>query len=110
MPAHGLARTRGVRYNEATQCFEMWCPDCDRAGGKGGTFWPLTLEFWRPHSLQRCLACTQEQARRHEEQRRRTLSPTSIQAKNAAYYAANKVVLNAKRAARRAAKRGTIPA
>ena len=49
-------RRRGVRWNEDTQSFEMWCPDCDKYE-HGATFWPLTLEFWHPGRLQRCRAC-----------------------------------------------------
>jgi hypothetical protein len=69
VPAHGHVRTRGVRYNEITEAFEIWCPDCD-------TFWPAHLDFWAKGKLQRCRGCESEKKRRAERERRKGLSRT----------------------------------
>ena len=54
--ASSVRQRANVRYSEATEGFEMFCPDCERYN-RGTTFWPLTLEFWAPGRLQRCRAC-----------------------------------------------------
>jgi len=103
MAAHGLERTRGVRWR--TGGFEMWCPDCD-AKGRGQTFWPLTREFWDIYvGLQRCKACNAERKRRAEDGRRAGIPTSLISERNAAYYAANRERLRARQNARRRAKR-----
>lgn len=107
MPAHGYARTRGVRWNRQTLAFEMWCPDCASKGGAQGgpTFWPLTHEFWDVHNgLSRCRACQAEKKRR-EERGRRALKRDELNAANRAYYAANRELLRWKDNQRKAERR-----
>ena len=106
MPAHHLERTRGVRYNKLTEEFELWCPDCERYT-KGQTFWPITLEFWNPHTLQRCRACETDKHNRMEAARR-TANLEAMRARNREYYLANRHILRIKDNARKAAARGTL--
>lgn len=52
--------------------FERFCPSCHKKGNSQ-TFWPITTEFWNPHSLRYCRACNAE--RRAAEQRKRREDP-----------------------------------
>lgn len=97
MPAHGLARTRGVRWRPDTGV-ELWCATCD-------TFWPADNEFWNfGVTLQRCRACHNTKKAKMEQQRRRDNSAT-IRAANAAYYQENQPLLRLKDNQRKAARR-----
>lgn len=106
MPAHPYIRTRGVRWNKDTDCFEMWCPDC-AAQRDIPTFHPLDEEFWDvTRGLARCRACWAEKKRR-DEKNRRALKREEIVAANRAYYQDNRELLrwkdNQRKRARRAA-------
>lgn len=101
MPPHGHARTRGVRYSDATQSFEIWCPDCD-------TFLPADLALWAKGKMQRCRACEAAKKRRVERERRRALGKDLIRERNAAYFKANQRVLQDKHNARRRARRSPV--
>lgn len=57
MPAHGLyGETRGIRWDREEECFTAKCNRC-AAINQTRCYWPLTLEFWNPSSMQRCRAC-----------------------------------------------------
>lgn len=61
------SRHAPVRYREDVG-FELRCPSCARQREPGGSFWPLTIEFWWPErSMTMCRACHL----RVEEMRRR---------------------------------------
>lgn len=73
VPCPNSRKARGVRWNEELECFEMKCESCFARRGRhpGGSYWPLTLEFWDPREgLQRCRACIAEDKRNKEKERR----------------------------------------
>jgi hypothetical protein len=51
-------RRVSVRYDPDVEAWFMRCDSCASSGGSTA-WWMLTLEFWNPHSLQRCRACHQ---------------------------------------------------
>lgn len=97
MPPHGhYGSTRGVRWDSETELFEMKCDDCSASGQQ--SYWPLTVEFWNPRTMQRCRACDYERRRRMERERRKS-DPAFRQARlerAKAYYHANKPVVSLK--------------
>ena len=104
MPPHGYIRVRGVRFNRETQAFEMWCPDCAMRH-KNSTFWPLTLEYWKPSDgLARCRACWADKRRRDQRGYRARKREHYIEY-NRAYYAENAELLRWKNNQRKAARR-----
>lgn len=99
MPAHEWRRPP-VRYSEELQGFELRCPDCERRGV--AYFWPLTLEFWDPHTtMRRCRACNAAK-KRADEKKRRQEKANAIHGAHRVYYWENREVLLMKQRARRA--------
>ena len=105
MPSHGhYGETRGVRWNPDIDGFEMRCDDCARYDRM--CYWPLTLEFWNPRTMQRCRACDKARRARTERKRHNDLSYAERRRlASADYYRKNRVQLNAKNRARRKARR-----
>lgn len=94
MPAHGkYGNTRCVRWDDDTQSFMLRCEDC--SAKTGARFWPLTLEFWNPKTMQRCRACGAEKARKRERDKRRTDPAWAAEQrrKSMEYYVENKPVV-----------------
>lgn len=99
MPAHGrYGETRGVRWDPDLGEFKMKCDDCSRRGHGIACYWPITIEFWNPTSMQRCRACNLDRKRRLEREARRDNPEHAgrLREKNRAYYAANRDVLSMK--------------
>jgi hypothetical protein len=46
---------RKVRWNPDLGEFELQCADCRDRGD--ASFWPITLEYWRPQRTTRCRGC-----------------------------------------------------
>lgn len=94
--------------------FLMRCDDC-ASRGESTAYWPLSLEFWLPNTLQRCRACTNARKRaRHRmtaEERRAynrkwyMLDHENRLAYARKYMAEHKDHVNSKRRARYAAKK-----
>lgn len=61
-------RHRVARYNADLKEFELQCPHCRSKSRQ--SYWPLTLEFWNPHSLSICRACHAERDRAKQRERR----------------------------------------
>ena len=92
MPSHLKPRTRGVRWNKADECFEMWCPGCEAQHGTQ-TFWPLDTDFWSvSDGLAICRACRAEFKRLDQKARSKT-KRQEYAAKNKAYHTDNREVL-----------------
>ncbi len=103
MPPHGrYGNTAIVRYRSAEAEFEMRCPDCARADRQ--CYWPLTVEFWDPRSLQRCRACEAAKRARYDREKRQA-DPEWAKNKARKYFVANKRTINLKRNHRRALAR-----
>jgi len=95
---HGhYGETRGVRYNPDIGDFELKCDDCV---GKRNTrcYWPLTLDFWNPRTMQRCRACDVERRARLQREKRKAdaVFAEAERQRNRTYYKENKAVMNMK--------------
>lgn len=97
MPAHGkYGETRGVRWNPEVDAFTLKCDDCAKRGD--ACYWPLTLDFWNPRTMQRCRACDADKRARMEREKRRADNAFAEErrARARAYYRENKAVMSMK--------------
>ena len=98
MPPHGkYGETRGVRWDPGEG---EWILKCDECAAKQSTkyYWPLSLEFWNPRTMQRCRACDKERRARLTREKRRADAVFTNQERlrNRVYYRENKDTLRSK--------------
>lgn len=72
----------GVRWREDVG-WELRCEACAHKGRPGGSYWPLTEEFWdHRRSMVRCRACWRDYVNNHRKSGKTRLTPAEVALRN----------------------------